>query len=364
MSEEKELTPEEQKAKEEEQSKASYHILDELEMRPKLVQCIQAHNEEHLIQYTMGSIYDAVDKILVIEGATIARPNRTEDGHSVDATVEKILEFIEHNDPDDKVELIQQDRPFVDLEEIKNTFLRFLDEGDWMIINDVDEFYRPEDIHRLRELIDIYPQAREFVPLFLHFYRDMMHIKKADPEHQPQHQRIIKYYKGMHYRAHPVMSYPNAFCSYFDDSVQPYRFVLNDMYIWHLGFIKDPEEQKAKAKFYEEELAKHGDRGVESHLEKTEQYLNHTEDLTTIARYTGVFPQGLHALMHAQLDEDAPYILKVINGWHDPFYHDKQFDEWDNTQPYCLAKVPQIWVMTITGQRDEWGNQVGQAWRE
>ena len=364
MSKDKELTPEERQKQHEEKVKPAFHILDELDMRPCLVQCIQAHNEEHLIQYVMGSIYDAVDRILVIEGATIARPNRTEDGHSTDKTAEQILDFIENQDPDDKVQLIQQDRPFVDLEEIKNTFLRFLNEGDWMIINDVDEFYRPEDIRRIRELIDIYPHAREFVPLFLHFYRDTGHIKKPDPEHQPQHQRIIKYYKGMHYRAHPVMSYPNAMCSYFDPAVQPYRFILNDMYIWHLGFIKDPEEQKAKAEFYESELSKHGDKGVASHLEKTRQYLEYQEDLTTIARYTGGFPQGLFALMHAKLSEDAPYILKVINGWNDSHYFDKQFDDWKSIQPYSLDKVPQIWVMTITGQQDNKGNQVGQLWNE
>jgi len=364
MNENQELTIEERKKQQEEQVKPAFHILDELHMRPCLVQCIQAHNEEDLIQYTMGSIYNEVDKILVIEGATIARPNRTEDGHSVDGTVDKILDFIEHHDPDDKVQLIQQNRPFIDLEEIKNTFLRFLNEGDWMIINDVDEFYQPSDIRRLRQLIDIYPLAREFVPLFLHFYRDLGHIKKADPEHQPQHQRIIKYYKGMHYRAHPVMSYPNSMCSYFDDAVQPYRYVLNDVYIWHLGFIKDPEEQKAKAKFYEEELAKHGDKGVESHLEKTKQYLTYQEDLNTIAEYTGALPQGLHALMHTELPDDAPHVLKVINGWMDPFYLDKTFDDWKTIQPYCLQDIPQIWVMTITGQRNNWGNQVGQNWRK
>jgi len=360
-----ELTPEEQQKRKEEQVKPAFHILEELNMRPRLVQCIQAHNEEALIQYTMGSIYKEVDKILVIEGATIARPNRTDDGHSTDNTVEKIREFIAERDPDNKVQLIQQDRPFVDLEELKNTFLRFVDEGDWLIINDVDEFYRPEDIRRIREFIDIYPHAREFVPLFLHFYRDLGHIKKPDPEHQPQHQRIIKYYKGMHWRAHPVMSYPNVMCSYFDPAVQPYRFILRDVYIWHLGFIKDPEEQRSKAEFYKQELAKHGDKGVEAHLEKTRQYLEYGEDLGTIARYTGPHPQGLFALMHAKdLPDDTSHILKAINGWRDPFYKDKDLDSWSDVQPYCLDVVPQIWVLTITGQQNSASNQVGQKWHE
>jgi hypothetical protein len=66
--------------------------------------------------------------------------------------------------------------------------------------------------------------------------------------------------------------------------------------------------------------------------------------------------------MHAKLLENDSYILKVINGWRDPFYDDKKLDDWKNIQPYCLEQIPQIWVFTITGQRDVAGNQVGQKW--
>ena len=342
------LTPEELQEKREEMSKPAYNILEEVNKPTRLVQCIQCHNEQDLIKSTLRSIYNEVDKILVIEGATISRPNRTEDGHSTDDTVQMIEEFISQEDVDSKVQLIQRNRPFIDLEEIKNTFLRYLSDGDWMIINDVDEFYLPEDIRRIRDLISVYPLAREFVPLFLHFYRDLFHIRKPDEENQPQHQRIVKYYKGMHYMAHPVLTYPNGVCSYFQPSVQNFRYILRDVYIWHLGFIKDPEEQKRKADFYRSELQKHGDRGVEAHLEKVEAYLNKTEDLRTIAKYTG----------------DHPQVLKdhELYAYEEEFYEDKEFDHWLDTQPYSLDPVPQIWVMTRKGQRDDSSNQVGQEW--
>jgi hypothetical protein len=333
----------------EEKSKPSYNILEEIDIPIRLVQCIQCHNEESLIKSALRSIYNEVDEILVIEGATINRPNRTEDGHSTDQTIERIMEFIREEDADNKVQFIQRSRPFIDLEEIKNTFLRYLRDGDIVFINDADEYYLPEDVRRIRHLACIYPLAREFVPMFLHFYRDLYHIKKPDAEHQVQHQRIFKYYKGMYYASHPVIAYPNGVCSYFHTSVQQFRYILRDMYIWHLGFIKDPEEQRRKAEFYKQELAKHGDRGVDAHLEKTEVFLNYTEDLSTIAKYTGDHPQVLK-------DHD-------LYAYKEKFYEDKQFDNWIEVEPYNLDPVPQIYALTKSGQRGSSSNQVGQKWR-
>lgn len=222
----------------------------------------------------------------------------------------------------------------------------FCDALGMICVHNCDEFYRPEDIRRIRDLTYIYPDAREFVPLFLHFYRDVKHIKKPDEENQPQHQRIIKYTHGMHWKSHPVMTYPEGFCSYFTPEIQPMRRVLNDMYVWHLGFVKSDDEVRSKAEFYEQELAKHGDRGVEAHNEKTTEFLTFTEDLNTIARYDGYLPEE----------------VKVLNTPDAEFYTDKEFDNWLTIEPYNLEKVPQIWVLTKTGQWNNQSYQVAQAW--
>jgi len=322
----------------------SQRLLDTAWDKPRFVQCIQAHNEERIIQAVMGSIYDEVDAILVIEGATVARPNRTDDGHSVDDTVCKIKNFMEHHDPDNKVTLIQIDRPFVDLEEMKNTFLFYVNDGDWVIINDADEFYLPKDIRRVRELTYIYNDAIEFVPMFLHFYRDMKHIIRPDEENQPQHQRIFKYRTGMHYKSHPVITYPNGMCSYFTPGLQPMRYIIPDVYIWHLGFVKTDEEVRAKAAFYKQELQKHGDRGVEAHNEKTEAFLNRTENLDNILLYDGVLPSALDSIIVPD----------------DKIYKEFTFDNWKFAEPYCLERPPNCWVMTKTGQWNDFSNAVRQ----
>jgi cellulose synthase/poly-beta-1,6-N-acetylglucosamine synthase-like glycosyltransferase len=178
-----------------------HSIAERINNPPRLVQAIQCHNEEEFIEHTLASIYDEVDQIIVVEGAVKNRPNSTEDGHSTDRTAAIINYFKETRDPYNKVLFIQISQPFENLEALKQTFVDLVNPGDWLIINDADEFYRPEDIRRLRVAIDRYPHICEFVPVFLHFYGDFNHIAVPGPEWQPQHQRVFQVVQGMKYHS-------------------------------------------------------------------------------------------------------------------------------------------------------------------
>ena len=231
---------------------------------PRLVQCIQCHNEEEFIGLTLQSIYNEVDQIICIEGAVKNRPNSTEDGHSTDRTVEIIKDFRENSDPLNKLLFVQIKKPFEDLEQLKQTFIDLSCPGDWLIINDADEFYRPEDIKRLRIAIDRYPHAQEFIPVFLHFYRDFQHIAVPGPEWQPQHQRIFKAVAGMKYNSHPVVTLPNGECSYFSPYIQSRRFIMNDFFVYHYGYARENmnDVMLSKRKYYERELSKHAGANI------------------------------------------------------------------------------------------------------
>lgn len=253
----------------------------------KLVQCVQAHNEEEFITFTLRSIYKNVDKILIAEGAVKNRPKSTEDGHSTDRTIELIEEFIDKEDVDKKVTFIKINRHWRDLEEIKQTFLDFVDPGDWIIINDADEFYRPEDIDRLRLLIDRYPHATEFTSCFLHFYRDFQHVAVPGPEWNPQHQRIIKCMSGMKYNSHPVATDQFGQCTYFSSHYQPRRFVpAEPILIFHYGYARQnmDDVMREKQAYYEKELVAHGgankkfDRKVSDWFENSEPLLYYDGD--------------------------------------------------------------------------------------
>lgn len=280
-----------------------------------IVQAIQMHNEEEFAPLVLRSIYDEVDRIIVIEGAVENRPNSTEDGHSTDRTLEIIKDFKANHDPDNKVTVISIRKPWKNLEEMKQTFLDMCVPGDWILINDADEFYHPEDIRRLRKAIQLNPYACEFVPNFLHFYGDCLHVAVPGPEWQPQHQRCFKYVRGMKYNSHPVVTDPAGHCTYFSPHYQPRRVMLNDFFIWHYGYARKnmDEIMRQKQEYYKGELAKHG--GADKKFDqKVQDWFDNTEPVLT---FDGTHPDAVKHLHFSH----TPVRGKEVGDWkEDRFY--------------------------------------------
>jgi len=311
--------------------------------KPKIVQCIQCFNEEELIEYTLKSIYDAVDHIRVVEGAVGNQINATQDGHSTDRTVEIINNFMEHNDPDGKVQLIQIDRPFKDLEEMKQKFLAYAIKGEWLLINDADEFYKPEDIELLRKAIELEPTASEFVPMFLHFYRDFQHIAKPAPEWQPQHQRFFRFVSGMKYNSHPVVTDQYGQCTYFSPHYQYRRFIIPDWYVWHYGYARSNMNSvmENKKKYYEKELSKHGGANIPFD-EKVDIFLNRKERMEDFCSYP--------LESHPEVIKSHPMAAELDEQWSGLI-----FESWQKAEPYSLKEVGNIWLwMTGLNPRMPW----------
>ncbi len=297
-------------------------IAERVNKPPCLVQCIQVHNEEEFAPLVLASIYNEVDRIVVIEGAVENRPNATEDGHSTDNTLGAIKQFKEEHDPDNKILLISISKFWKNLEEMKQTFLDMSVPGDWILINDADEFYRPEDIRRLRRAIELEPHACEFVPNFLHFYRDCWHVAVPGPEWAPQHQRVFKYVRGMKYNSHPVVTDPAGHCTYFSPHYQPRRIMLNDFFIYHYGYARSnmDEVMQQKQEYYKGELAKH-DGADKKFDQKVEDWFDGTEPLL---RFDGEHPQVIRDHYNPKnqavpknvptLWRDDPFYSKVLNG--------------------------------------------------
>jgi len=292
------------------------------------------HNEEEFAPLVLRSIYNEVDRIIVIEGAVKNRPNATEDGHSTDRTVEIIEDFKKNHDPAKKLLFIKIKKPWENLEAMKQTFLDMSIPGDWILINDADEFYRPEDIRRLRQAIEWNPQACEFVPNFLHFYGDFNHVAVPGPEWQPQHQRVFKYVRGMKYNTHPVVTDPAGHCTYFSSHYQPRRVMLNDFFIYHYGYARSNMDQimKDKQAYYEKELAAHG-AANKKFDEKVKAWFDHSE---RVLKFDGKHPAVLDVLSMPP----RPGGQAVVGHWSDNLFYSK-----------VLANEPygNIWLC-MTGQ--------------
>lgn len=319
--------------------------VDALDAEPKIVQCIQACNEEGLIEACMLQLYDKVDRIIVIEGAVqnkVAAGQATPDGHSLDRTVEIIKDVKANKDPDKKIVFVQIDRPWQDLEELKNSFFQYMQDGDWMLITDADEFIMPEVVDSLREAISLEPWATEFVPAgFYHFWRDAHHMRKPDGDWGQQHQRFIRFQPGLNYKTHPVATDKDGVCTYFDPRYLSRRFVLPEFVIYHYSYCKDSDEEIAEKKaFYDQELGqeKHGNVGAYARGGQTEEYLNQTEDMETVLFFDGEHPPAManHPIIQRK-DTFLDAQEEIVNH--------------ELAQPYCLTHVPLIWIFAQEGKQ-------------
>ncbi len=269
-------------------------IVERINKPIKLIQCVATFNEAEFIELTLKSIYDEVDQIIVIEGAVKNNMSEvTSDGHSKDNTVEIINNFCKNNDPGKKILFISIKRPWNSLEEQKQTFLDLVYPGDWILINDADEFYCPADIQRLRVAIDRLPHVQEFIPLFLHYYRDWNHIAAPAQEWQSLHQRCFKYVRGMKYHNHPTVSDAANRDMYFSPEYWNRRYFLSNWYIYHFGYARNnmDERMKLKQAYYEKELSVHGEANKKfdekaniwnNKLEKSSDFLKSDKNLIPV----------------------------------------------------------------------------------
>jgi len=299
------------------------------ETEPILVKCLAAHNEEGWIEANLRNNYDEFDIIRVVEGAVQGRPNSTDDGHSTDGTLELIRNF---PDPDGKIELYQANRFFKSLEEQKQTFLDHANKGEWLFIVDCDEFYHEGDIERVRNAIKARPDASEIIPTFIHFYRDIRHLKAPEPEWQPQHQRIIRFQAGMRYHTHPVATDKTGKCTYFHGDYQPKRFTVPNLLIYHYGHAKGKEFHAMKQEFYKGELEKFkladGTNASDKFDDKFVEFMEHGEDLKSILRYDGLHPAPIEGLPIYEENEES--------------YKDKEIADWQTHFVYSSERLPTI----------------------
>lgn len=316
-------------------------ISEAINKQTTIIQCIQMHNESEFVHSVLSSIYNEVDKIFLIEGAVKNRPNATEDGHSIDNTVELINDFIKNNDTHKKITFVQIKRPWHNLEEMKQTFLDMARPGDWILINDADEFYMPDDIKRLRLAIDRNPYVCEFVPTFLHFYGDIFTVAKPGPEWQPFHQRFFKYTRGMKYINHPTVTDAEGYDTYFSPQYWNRRYLMNDFFIYHYGYARRNMDKimTDKQEYYEKELAAHG-AANKKFDQKVKDWINNSEPVLI---YDGSHPQ---AFWSEDVFDTPKRRGKIIGDWqHDPFYSKIINNEpcgsmWLNQTGQALPRIP------------------------
>jgi hypothetical protein len=209
----------------------------------------------------------------------------------------------------------------------------------------------PGTVNKLREAVDTQPGAAEVVPQFLHFWRDVNHIRSAeDNGFGTQHQRFIKFENGMHYRTHPVLTMGDGSCSYFNPARWPFRFTASWFKIFHYSYMNFRKDKVVgKKAFYEKELGqpKHGGVAAQERGGNSDDFVNFSEKQGAVLLYTD---------SHPDIVASQPWF-----GDKEPTYDGVAFRDYKETKPYSYAPeaLPLMFAWYLEGRCGPFVNDIG-----
>jgi hypothetical protein len=129
-------------------------------MTPRITFGIIVVNGEPFTRYTLRSLYPFAHQIIIVEGGHEgARSVCTSDGHSTDGTLETLHRFKTEEDPEGKLEIVTRDGFWPQKDELGRDRTpqsrAYADRatGDYLWQVDIDEFYRPEDLRLVMDML-------------------------------------------------------------------------------------------------------------------------------------------------------------------------------------------------------------------
>jgi hypothetical protein len=127
---------------------------------PRVTFGIIVLNGEPFTRYCLRSLYPFAHEIIVVEGGhPDARAVTTPDGHSTDGTLDTLRRFKREEDPQDKVQIVTREGFWPKTDEFGNHRTpqsRAYAEratGGYLWQVDIDEFYRPQDLRAVLDML-------------------------------------------------------------------------------------------------------------------------------------------------------------------------------------------------------------------
>lgn len=110
-------------------------------------------NGEPFLRHNLRALYPFAHEIIVVEGAAPgARDVATEDGHSCDNTLDVLQRFKDEEDPDNKLQIVTRNGFWSEKDEMSIAYAeRATGEYLWQV--DSDEFYQPDDMQAVIEML-------------------------------------------------------------------------------------------------------------------------------------------------------------------------------------------------------------------
>ena len=120
---------------------------------PRITFGIIVFNGEPFVRYNLRALYPFAHEIIVVEGACEASSTlTTKDAHSTDGTLETLYRFKSEEDKENKVQIITQDTFWTEKDQQSRAYTDRAT-GDYIWQIDIDEFYQPDDMSKIIEMI-------------------------------------------------------------------------------------------------------------------------------------------------------------------------------------------------------------------
>jgi hypothetical protein len=125
---------------------------------PRVTFGIIVLNGEPFTRYCLRSVYPFAYEIIAVEGAVAAAAGvAAPDGHSTDGTLQTLYDFKANEDPGNKVHIVVRDGLWSEKDEQSQAYAD-LATGDYLWQVDIDEFYRPEDMRTVLQMLSRDPE--------------------------------------------------------------------------------------------------------------------------------------------------------------------------------------------------------------
>ena len=171
---------------------------------PRITFGIIVLNGQPFIPYTLRALYPYAHEIIVVEGAAPGAANiASADGHSLDGTLESLRAFKAAEDPDGKLIIVTRDGFWTEKDEMSQAYAGRAT-GDYLWQVDVDEFYQPQDMQAICDLLVEQPSitAVSFESVFFwaapEYRVDSWYLRRGEAEFH----RLFKWGAGYRYLTH------------------------------------------------------------------------------------------------------------------------------------------------------------------
>lgn len=136
-------------------------------------------NGEPFVRYNLRQLYPHAHQIIVVEGAVeTATAIATDDGHSLDSTLETLYDFKANEDPDNKLIIITREGFWSEKDEMSQAYADVAT-GDYLWQVDSDEFYRHADIEAVMKLLQDDPTISAISFKMVTFWGDIQTIAEG-----------------------------------------------------------------------------------------------------------------------------------------------------------------------------------------